>query len=176
MVILRINLMSRNAARGGTMSDVSIAMPESVNEEWHTSQEKFIKPFKYEKPETEFRGGKGERVIVNLGRTDIVRGMVHVFKSGGEGSLHYHTTIDSFWFVLKGKVRFYDKDDALLGEFGTHQGLLMPRGARYWFEQVGDEALELLHVSAFTKSGVESGRTHIKSSPVAEGSVRVISV
>lgn len=158
------------------MSDVSIAAPESVNEEWHLSQEQFIKPFKYTKPESEFRGAKGERVIVNLGRTDIVRGLVHVFKSGGEGSLHYHTTIDSFWFVLKGKVRFYDKDDALLGEFATHEGLLMPRGARYWFEQVGDEALELLHVSAFSKSGAESGRTHIKSSPVAEGNVRVISV
>ncbi|HEX3970740.1 MAG TPA: cupin domain-containing protein [Stellaceae bacterium] len=158
------------------MSDVSIATPEKVDEDWHLSQEKFVKSFKYSKPESEFRGGKGERVIVNLGRTDIVRGLVHVFKSGGEGSLHYHSTIDSFWFVLKGKVRFYNKDDGLIGEYAVHEGLLMPRGARYWFEQVGEETLELLHVSAFSQSNVESGRTHIRSSPVAEGSVRVISV
>lgn len=35
------------------------------------------------------------------------------------------------WFVLKGRVRFYDGLDSLFGEFGPLEGLGIPRAAPY---------------------------------------------
>ena len=98
--------------------------------------------------------------FVNLGRKDIVRGVVQVVKkNGGENNLHYHTSSASFWMVLKGRVRFYGPDDVVIGEFGPNEGTITPRYSRYWFENVGDEDLEILQVSAFSEGAKESGRT-----------------
>ena len=114
--------------------------------------------FSYAKPEG-VSAGKG---FVNLGRRDIVRGAVQVVKKhGGENNLHYHTSSASFWMVLKGRVRFYGPDDVLIGEFGPHEGTITPRYARYWFENVGDEDLEILQVAAFSEGAKTSGRTDV---------------
>jgi mannose-6-phosphate isomerase-like protein (cupin superfamily) len=114
--------------------------------------------FSYRKPEG-VNAGKG---FVTLGRKDIVRGAVQVVKKhGGENNLHYHTTSASFWMVLKGRVRFYGPGDVLIGEFGPHEGTITPRYARYWFENVGDEDLEILQVSAFAEGAKTSGRTDV---------------
>ena len=114
--------------------------------------------FSYEKPEG-VHAGKG---FVTLGRKDIVRGAVQVVKKhGGENNLHYHTTSASFWMVLKCRVRFYGPGDVLIGEFGPHEGTITPRYARYWFENVGDEDLEILQVSAFSEGAKSSGRTDV---------------
>jgi mannose-6-phosphate isomerase-like protein (cupin superfamily) len=112
--------------------------------------------FSYAKPGA-FDSGKG---MVQLGKKDLVRGVVQVVKKhGGENNLHYHTTSASFWMVLKGRVRFYGPDDVVIGEFGPHEGTITPRYARYWFENVGDEDLEILQVSAFPEGARSSGRT-----------------
>ena len=112
--------------------------------------------FAYAKP-TGVNSAKG---FVSLGRKDIVRGAVQVVKkNGGENNLHYHSTSASFWMVLKGRVRFYGPDDVLIGEFGPHEGTITPRFSRYWFENVGDEDLEILQVSAFSEGAKNSGRT-----------------
>jgi hypothetical protein len=58
-------------------------------------------------------------------------------------------------------VRFYGPDDVLIGEFGPHEGTITPRYARYWFENVGDEDLEILQVSAFSEGARSSGRTDV---------------
>jgi mannose-6-phosphate isomerase-like protein (cupin superfamily) len=114
--------------------------------------------FSYTKPEG-VGVGKG---FITLGRKDIVRGVVQVVKKhGGENNLHYHTTSASFWMVLKGRVRFYGPDDVMIGEFGPHEGTITPRYARYWFENVGDEDLEILQVSAFSEGARSSGRTDV---------------
>jgi mannose-6-phosphate isomerase-like protein (cupin superfamily) len=117
--------------------------------------------FSYRKPEG-VNAGKG---FVTLGRKDIVRGAVQVVKKhGGENNLHYHTTSASFWMVLKGRVRFYGPDDVLIGEFGPHEGTVTPRYSRYWFENVGDEDLEILQVAAFGSEKLEkSGRTDVSA-------------
>lgn len=112
--------------------------------------------FAYAKPS----GVNAAKGRVNLGKSDIVRGVVQVVKKhGGENNLHYHTTSASFWMVLKGRVRFYGPDDALMGEFGPNEGTMTPRYARYWFENVGADDLEILQVSAFTDGSGSSGRT-----------------
>ena len=80
-----------------------------------------------------------------------IRGAVQVLKEGGDNNLHSHTGMDGFWMVLTGKVRFYGPGDEVLGEFGQHEGIVMPRNAQYWFESCGDEDLELLQVVAFDR-------------------------
>ncbi len=102
--------------------------------------------------------GKG---FVALGRKDIVRGVVQVVKkNGGENNLHYHTGIASFWMVLKGRVRFYGPDDVVIGEFGPMEGTITPRFSRYWFENVGEEDLEILQVAAFCLREARKERPH----------------
>jgi mannose-6-phosphate isomerase-like protein (cupin superfamily) len=123
--------------------------------------------FAYAKP-AGVSAGKG---FVNLGRRDIVRGAVQVVKKhGGENNLHYHTTSASFWMVLKGRVRFYGPGDEVIGEFGPHEGTITPRFARYWFENIGDEDLEILQVSAFSEGAKTSGRTDVSAQRFNVGS------
>ena len=116
--------------------------------------------FAYTKP-AGVNAGKG---FVTLGRKDIVRGAVQVVKKhSGENNLHYHTTSASFWMVLKGRVRFYGPGDVLIGEFGPNEGTITPRFARYWFENVGEDDLEILQVSAFSEGAKTSGRTDVSA-------------
>ncbi len=103
--------------------------------------------FKYEKPPTK----ETAKEIVGLCQTDIIRGAVQVIKEGGDNNLHSHTGMDGFWMVLRGRVRYYGPGDEVLGEFDVHEGIVMPRGAQYWFESIGDEDLELLQVVAFDR-------------------------
>jgi mannose-6-phosphate isomerase-like protein (cupin superfamily) len=134
-----------------TRDDELLKRHEQAEANWTT--------FSYERP-SDINSGKG---FVNLGRKDIVRGAVQVVKKhGGENNLHYHTNTASFWMVLKGRVRFYGPGDVVLGEFGPHEGMITPRYSRYWFENVGDEDLEILQVAAFgSEKDKNSGRTDV---------------
>jgi mannose-6-phosphate isomerase-like protein (cupin superfamily) len=107
--------------------------------------------FKYERPEAE-RG----KTMVGLFRTDIAVGFVQVLKGGGENNLHAHHKMDGFWFVLGGRARFYTEGDRLIADLGPHEGVLIPRGYKYWFESVGDEPLELLQVESFAQRLVDN--------------------
>jgi mannose-6-phosphate isomerase-like protein (cupin superfamily) len=128
-----------------------------ITEEAHLEAEKRISKFSYQKPE-EFDRVK---VSVRLARSDLCRGFVQIVrKDGGETNLHYHSRVDAIWMVLKGRAKFYKPGDEVIGEFGPHEGLLMPRFARYWFECVSDEDLEIMLVQAFDQAGAKnSGRT-----------------
>jgi len=100
--------------------------------------------FKYQRPE--FDAGKRN---VKLGRTDRMIGIIQVLRRGGETNLHSHAHMDGLWMVLSGRVRFYGENNVLLGDFGAREGVLIPRGCPYWFENVEDEIAELLQVEAF---------------------------
>src|SRR5215208_168531 len=121
--------MTTQTPREELMSDTQIAVPDEEMLKRHLAAEATVKSFHYEK------------------------------KNGGENNLHYHTNAASFWIVLKGRVRFYGPNDVLIGEFGPHEGTITPRYARYWFENVGEEDLEILQVSAFSEGAKNSGRT-----------------
>ena len=103
--------------------------------------------FRYEKPEAQ----TADKAIVSLCQTDIVRGAVQVVREGGDNNLHSHKGMDGFWMVLKGRVRWHGPD-GVIGEFGVHEGIVMPRNSQYWFESVGEDTLELLQVVAFDRS------------------------
>ncbi|HEY8579179.1 MAG TPA: hypothetical protein VIL72_04785 [Beijerinckiaceae bacterium] len=122
--------------------------------------------FSYRKPE-DLKRGKG---IVQLAKSDIIRGRVQIVREGGENNLHSHRGMDGFWFVLRGKVKFYGPGDVLIGEFAQHEGILVPRGAEYWFESSGDEDLEILQMAAFEK-GVKVERVDVEPQKLKVGEV-----
>jgi len=126
------------------------------------------KTFKYEKP-ANLKGGKG---IIQLAESDIIRGRVQVVREGGENNLHSHKGMDGFWFVLGGRVKFYGPGDELIGEFGKHEGILLPRGTQYWFESSGDEELELLQMAGFEK-GVKVERVDMQAQKLDVESVEI---
>ncbi|MEM7194313.1 MAG: cupin domain-containing protein [Pseudomonadota bacterium] len=103
--------------------------------------------FRYRKPGQE---EKGSKEFVLLGRTDDIRGAVHVLRDGGGESLHSHSNIDGFWFVLSGQARFHGKN-GVVGEFSPGEGIVTPRNTSYWFECTSEEDLELLQVLSFDR-------------------------
>jgi mannose-6-phosphate isomerase-like protein (cupin superfamily) len=104
-----------------------------------------FKIFRYRAPETL----KRSRALVPLVKTQTMLSMVQVFRgSGGEQELHMHTAMDGFWFVLTGRARFYTEGDELVADLGPHEGILVPSGAKYWFEAGECERLEMLQVEA----------------------------
>ena len=92
--------------------------------------------------------------IARLCRSDIIYSSVHMLEEGGENNLHAHSAQDGVWIVLRGRARFYGKNDQLLAEIGPLQGIHIPRGFYYWFEKTGDERLEILQVEAIDKTVV----------------------
>jgi mannose-6-phosphate isomerase-like protein (cupin superfamily) len=142
------------------MSQANTTTAKEDLEPRHLEAENRITSFSYAKPDG-VSAGKG---FVALSRTDIVKGVVQVVKKhGGENNLHYHTRMDTFWMVLKGRVRFYTVGDKVLGEFGPHEGIVTPRMCRYWFENIGDEDLELLQVAAYSEGAKDGGRTNVEA-------------
>jgi mannose-6-phosphate isomerase-like protein (cupin superfamily) len=102
-------------------------------------------PTVFKNSPVELRNGKGVSVLC---RTDRMFAAVQTLQNGGENNLHSHAHLDGVWFVLRGKVRFYTTDDDVVAELGPQEGILIPRGYKYWFESMGDEELQLLQVEA----------------------------
>jgi mannose-6-phosphate isomerase-like protein (cupin superfamily) len=108
-----------------------------------TMSEPQARVFKYERPEMRAR-----KTFVKLARTDRMMAYVQVLSSGGENNLHSHGHLDGFWMVLKGRARFYGEGDKVLADLGPHEGILLPRNFKYWFESSSPEPLELLQIEA----------------------------
>lgn len=140
-----------------TLAEIKALAPEA-REAYHRASEARIKTFRYETPAPSDR----PKQVVRLARSDFLKIGVQVVKEGGENNLHFHVHSDTTWMVLKGRARFYGPDNAPLGEFGLHEGILLPGGARYWFEKVGDETLEILQMVGL-ESGTVEQRVNIEA-------------
>src|ERR1051326_7923216 len=81
-----------------------------------------------------------------LATTDHVFATVQLVSDGRETNLHAHDHLDGLWFVLSGRARFCSDEQTLVAEVGERDGELIPRGAKYRFESVGPEPLEVLQV------------------------------
>lgn len=131
--------------------------PELTEEDHREAESKIVK-FSYKKPE-----GWRERpkVTVRLCDTGLLRGHVQVLQAkGGENNLHYHSKVDGMFTVLSGSIKFYGPGDELIGEFGPLEGVVIPKNARYWFENTADTDAEVMLVQGFHEYGsVSSGRT-----------------
>ena len=92
--------------------------------------------------ETEIPEGLPKKVTI-LSRTDRVVAAVQVIRSGGENNLHSHSHLDGVWTVLAGRAKFYGPGDEIMADLGPYEGILIPRGVKYWFES-GDENQTLI--------------------------------
>lgn len=101
------------------------------------------KEFRYQTPEFE-----GVKKTLQVCSSDLMKVQVQVVKDGGENNLHTHTGDDAFWYVISGAVKFYGEGDRLVGEYKKGEGILIPRGYKYWFESAAPEPLEILRVTA----------------------------
>ena len=89
------------------------------------------------------------RSVVPLVKTDILVGNMQILNNGGERQLHSHTGMDGFWFVLRGRVRFYGPEqDTVSADLGPMEGIFIPRNVPYWFETIGEEQAHILQVEA----------------------------
>src|SRR5687767_15622326 len=113
------------------------------------------KEFRYQTPQ--FEGVKKTWQVCN---SDLMKVQVQVVKNGGENNLHTHTGEDAFWYVISGAVKFYGEGDKLVGEYKKGEGILVPRGYKYWFESASQEPLEILRETAKNKS-VENKRVDL---------------
>jgi mannose-6-phosphate isomerase-like protein (cupin superfamily) len=111
------------------------------NARWTMTQD--AKEFRHQTPE--FEGVKKTWQVCN---SDLMKVQVQVVKNGGENNLHTHTGEDAFWYVISGAVKFYGEGDKLVGEYKKGEGILVPRGYKYWFESASQEPLEILRVTA----------------------------
>jgi mannose-6-phosphate isomerase-like protein (cupin superfamily) len=109
--------------------------------------EQEVQIFKYEKPDFH-----GEKKGVFVCKSDILKAGIQVVNKGGENNLHTHTGDDAFWWVIGGAVRFYGEGDKVIAELSQNQGIMIPRGYKYWFESASDEPLEILRVVAHDQS------------------------
>lgn len=71
-------------------------------------------------------------------------------------------------------MRFYTTDDEIIGEFGHHEGILIPRGYRYWFESCGEEDLELLQFEASSKGpGYDITQDRVDYTPQTQATINM---
>jgi len=138
------------------MKDPRTMTPQE-KEAFHQEAESRIAVTKYAKPAAD---GKPKQITL-LGNSRLVKALVQTVRDGGENNLHYHVHSDTVWFVLKGRARFYGVGDKLIAEIGEHETILMPGGARYWFEKAGPDDLELLQVFGEEPSAGEHERINI---------------
>jgi mannose-6-phosphate isomerase-like protein (cupin superfamily) len=105
-----------------------------------------MQEFRYRKPEND-----RPKTITRLFTSDLMCGFIQVINEGGETTLHSHAAMDGLWMVLSGRARFYGEDNAIVGEYGPLEGLYIPRGVMYSFENVSEEPLQLLQVEGFAR-------------------------
>ena len=138
-------------------------------EAFHQAAEAKIVQFKFAKPAAEIPFGK--KAHVKLAGTNSCRASVQVLNQGGENNLHYHPNMDLIYMVLKGRVQFYGAEGKLLGDYGPHQGLLLPENSRYWFKSVGEEEAWLLQIAGYPKGAAMSKRIPLEPARADAGGV-----
>lgn len=115
-------------------------------------------------PATAVHRPSGGKSFYPLARSDILTAGIQTLTEGGENRLHAHKYVDGFWFVLKGRVRFYDNNDDWI-EVGPSEGVLIPRMVEYWFKKVSDEDVELLQVEASDHPTKDIGKFFEETKP-----------
>lgn len=86
--------------------------------------------------------------------TDLLKVRVKVYAEGGENVLHAHFDEDHSFVILQGQATFHD-DAGNTKIVNKYEGILLPKGAYYYFQSTGDENLVLLRVGAGRKPGDE---------------------
>lgn len=104
--------------------------------------------------------GKSEALLAQADGLDV---RIKVYSEGGENVLHAHMDHAHFFVVLDGQATFHDKDGTAT-VLNKYQGIMMPVGAYYRFENSGYANLVLLRAGA-GKTGAERARAVGKEGP-----------
>ena len=145
----------------------NVAPIETKSEAFFEEIEKGRMNFSFQRPDKVIP--KGKKIHVRLAGTENFRTSVQILNQGGENNLHYHSDMDLMYIVLKGRVRFYGAGDKVVGEFGVHDGILLPEFTRYWFESVGEEEAHLLQIAGYPQGAKKSKRIPLAPPKAASG-------
>ena len=137
----------------------------------HLDAESKVLPFAFNRPDVAL--AEGRKLHVKLAGTNSCRASVQVLNRGGENNLHYHPNMDLIYMVLKGRVAFYGPGDKVIGEFGVHEGILLPENSRYWFKSVGDEEAHLLQIAGYPRGAKAAKRIPLEAPKVTSGGMWV---
>jgi mannose-6-phosphate isomerase-like protein (cupin superfamily) len=86
----------------------------------------------------------------SVAQTDLMNVAVKVYASGGENAMHQHPHEDHAFIVLEGQATFYLGTDDNIKVCNKYDGVLVPKGASYWFKSSSPENLVLIRVGAAT--------------------------
>jgi len=105
------------------------------------------------------------RTTTFVARGEMMSVAIKVYAEGGENALHTHASEDHAFIVLEGEATFYDESDT---ERIVHQyeGILLPKGAFYWFKSTGDRNLVLLRTAGFMPGKTGDDRRKPDGSPL----------
>ena len=82
---------------------------------------------------------------------------VKVYAQGGENALHAHTSEEHTFLVLEGQATFYNKDHTPT-VVNKYEGVLLPKGAFYYFQSTGEEQLVMLRAGSGKRSSPGEAR------------------
>jgi mannose-6-phosphate isomerase-like protein (cupin superfamily) len=90
------------------------------------------------------------RTMDLLAMTETFKADIKVYAEGGENTAHTHTEEDHLFVVLQGQATFHINRPEETKVVDVHEGVLVPKGAYYWFQSSGDENLVLFRVGSKT--------------------------
>jgi len=91
------------------------------------------------------------RSNLHVAGTDLLKVRVKVYAEGGENGLHAHYDEDHAFIVLQGQATFRDENDTPT-VVNRYEGIMLPKGALYYFQSTGEENLVLIRVGAGRKA------------------------
>lgn len=101
------------------------------------------------------------RIQTTLAKTDNMTAILKVYASGGENGLHTHPNEDHVFLILQGKARYFDAEGGHV-DVGKNEGIMLPAGAYYWFEAIGEEPLVLMRLGSKVGTGDIYARLNIE--------------
>jgi mannose-6-phosphate isomerase-like protein (cupin superfamily) len=100
-----------------------------------------------------------------LAKANMMYAHVKVYAEGGENVIHAHQAEDHLFVVLEGQATFHLDADDKVTVVDKHEGVMIPRGAYYYFQSSGDTNLVLLRVGARPEPGPDD-RVAIDGGPL----------
>ena len=100
-----------------------------------------------------FRSSRSE-MLTNTGNLQI---KIRCYAAGGgENAMHSHHNQDHSFIVLQGQARYYGPQGEVY-DLTRNQGIMLPSGCYYCFENSGSEPLVVLRIESITKESALKG-------------------
>jgi mannose-6-phosphate isomerase-like protein (cupin superfamily) len=84
--------------------------------------------------------------------SDLMTIKLKKYETGGENRRHRHLGEDHCFVILEGEATFHLDLDDKVHVLGEGDGILLPLGTFYWFENTGDQDLVIYRVGALDRT------------------------